>query len=214
MVTKQTLTHNQHNQCFQSISTTFDGKHMTLENTLFKYRTNVWLPNKLPSVIVWVLVLLFPLLSLALTDIFLDNTTALRKKVPASLIGFFFFFNFVETKYMLSYGTFLFCMLLPHWPTTFLALAGQRTLGTSISSIAFFYALRCHIKWHGCFACPFHSVQHLLDCLFYMLCCMRPTKLVCIPARYAHYALQSGVNVILVIFSPAIWFLNFDLWIL
>ena len=34
-------------------------------------------------------------------------------------------------------------------------------------------------------------IQHLLCCLFYMLCCMRPTKLVRIPARCN----LSGVNV-------------------
>ena len=29
----------------------------------------------------------------------------------------------------------------------------------------------------------FTQVQHLLDYLFYMLCCLRPMKLVCIPAH-------------------------------
>ena len=34
-------------------------------------------------------------------------------------------------------------------------------------------------------------IQILLGCLFYMLCCMRPTKLICIPALL----LESGRNV-------------------
>ena len=48
-----------------------------------------------------------PIRYLVLTNIFLDNIAALRKEVPAFLNSFIYF---VETKYILSYGSFLFCI--------------------------------------------------------------------------------------------------------
>ena len=58
----------------------------------------------------------------------------------------------------------------------------QHTLGTSLSYTAFFIflTLSCKMTWTRFLSIS--HVQHLLGCLFYMLCSMRPTKLVCIPA--------------------------------
>ena len=51
---------------------------------------------------------------LNLTYIFLDNTAALRKKVSDSKLFLNSLFYFVETKCILSYGSFLFCNIV--WP--------------------------------------------------------------------------------------------------
>ena len=94
-----------------------------------------------------------------LTNIFLDNTAALRKEDlhPSCSLIVFFCWNKVYTFICLFL---ILHMLLQHWPTTFLVLAGesvalhcdsrpsctaswsvcetQPTLGTSISSTVFF----------------------------------------------------------------------------
>ena len=144
-----------------------------------------------------------PIRYLALTNIFLDNTAAFRNKVPASKLFLSRFFLFCWNQVYTFIWLFLILhMLLQHWPTTFLVLAGesvtlhcdsrplcaaaevcetQLTLGASISCIAFYKFLT--LSREITLLVYFTRGQHLLDCLFYMLCCMRPTKLVRIPAR-------------------------------
>ena len=122
-----------------------------------------------------------PIRYLVWTNIFLDNTAALKNNVLASKLFLSGFFYFVETKYKLSYGSSLFCLCyyniglhLPcvsRWVCD--AALWQQTL------VYKFLTLPREITLLIYFTC----VQHLLDCLFYMLCCMRPTKLVHIPAR-------------------------------
>ena len=138
-----------------------------------------------------------PIRYLALTffffyNIFLDKTAALEKKVPASKLFLNrFFLYFVETKYTLSYSSFLFFLfLIQHCPTTFLALTGESvtlhcdsrpsctaswsvcktepTLGTSISSLFFSYSLKGPILY--CFLSISHSCQRSKNSLFNMHC--------------------------------------------
>ena len=106
----------------------------------------------------------------ALTHIFLDNTTAWRKKVYA-FINSVFCWN----KEILSYSSFL-CyssigLHLPCvsrwvcdaalWQQTLVysscSVWDAATLGASISSTAFTYSLCCHVKWRGCVACLYHA---------------------------------------------------------
>ena len=61
----------------------------------------------------------------AISDIFLDNTAALRKKVPASKLFLNRFFYLVETKYILSRGSFLLCICYWTLASTFLVSAGE-----------------------------------------------------------------------------------------
>ena len=121
----------------------------------------------------------------------------------------------VETKSILSYSSFLFCICYPNivlhlpcvsrwvcdaalWQQTLVTAAEvwetQLTLGASTSSTAFTYSLRCHVKRRGRVAHLFHSIQHLLDCLFYMLCYMRPTKPVRIHTRCNSRVKSVGCN--------------------
>ena len=87
-----------------------------------------------------------PIRYLALTNIFLDNTAALRQILPTSKL----FLNscvvvVVETKYTLSYGSFLFCICY------------------SISSTAFFHILTLSrkITWACCL-----SISHVFSISF------------------------------------------------
>ena len=106
----------------------------------------------------WVLIRLLRLL----TNVFLDNTAALRTKSTCK-----FFFYFVETQYMLSFGSSLFCTLFQHWPPPGESVT-QPTPGASISSTAFYIFLmlsckmtRCLSIWQ-CSASPRLSVLHAL----------------------------------------------------
>ena len=113
-----------------------------------------------------------PIWYLALTNIYLDNTAALRKKVPAPKLFLNRFFYFVETKSILSYGSFLFCICYSNivlhlpcvsrwvcdaalWQQTLVTAdevwETQLTLGT-ISSFAFFifFTLSHKMTWTHC----------------------------------------------------------------
>ena len=108
-----------------------------------------------------------PIRYLALTNIFLDNTAALGKNVPASKLFLNRFFLFSWNKLYTGSGSFLFCICYCNKLTTFLVLAGESvtlhcdsrpsctaswsvcetepTLGTSIKSMFFFlYSLCCY----------------------------------------------------------------------
>ena len=141
--------------------------------------------------------------NLALTNIFLDNTAALRKKYLHPSCSLIFLFLFCWNKvYTFRWLFLIIHMLLQHWPTICLALPGesvmlhydsrplctaswsvckmQPMLGTFISSTALFifFMLSRKMTWTCClsfFVLSFTHVQHLLTCLFYMLCCMRST---------------------------------------
>ena len=67
-----------------------------------------------------------------LTIIFLDNTAALRKKAPTSklfLNSFFFIIIILLKQSIYFHMLFLILhMLLKHWPTTFLVLAGESVI--------------------------------------------------------------------------------------
>ena len=101
---------------------------------------------------------------LAKTNIFLDNTAALGKKKYLHPSCSFYF---VETKYILSYGSLLFCICYcnigyhfprisrwvwdarPSCTASWSVCETQPTLVTSMSSITFSYSLCCHLKWRG-----------------------------------------------------------------
>ena len=67
-----------------------------------------------------------------ITIIFLDNTAALRKKAPTSklfLNSFFFIIIILLQQSIYFHMLFLILhMLLKHWPTTFLVLAGESVI--------------------------------------------------------------------------------------
>ena len=95
----------------------------------------------------------------------------------------------------LSYSAYTIATLAYHFPCvrgeSVMLRCDIRPWSTDLAHTWYLYIIHCflHIPYIVtlneidmlivCFTC----VHHLLDCLFYMLCCMRPTKLVHIPAR-------------------------------
>ena len=118
-----------------------------------------------------------PIRYLAMTNIFLDNTAALRKKVPASklYLNRFFFILLKQSIYfhmVLSYSAYAIATLAYHLPVMLhcdsrpLCTASwsvcemQPTLATSISSIAFyiFLTLSHKMTWTCCL-----SISHMFS---------------------------------------------------
>ena len=128
------------------------------------FRSGFFVPQSDPSPLIFICRYRVPIQYLALTNIFLDNTAALRKKVAAFLNRFLFCWNKVYTFTWL----FLFLhMLFQHWlmlhcdsrPSCTAAevCEMQPTLGASLSSTAcfIFLTLSCKMTWTRCL-----SVSH------------------------------------------------------
>ena len=120
-----------------------------------------------------------PIRYLALTNIFLDNTAALRKKVPTSKLFLnrflLFCWNKVYFHMALSYSSYvsvtLRCDSRPSYTASWSVCKTQPTLGTSISSNACFIFLTLSHEMT--------SISHAFSIsLIACFTCMRPTKLV------------------------------------
>ena len=119
-----------------------------------------------------------PIRNSALTNIFLDNTAALRKKAPASKLFLNRFFMLLKQSIYfhmaLSYSACYYNIgLNPPCVSRWVCDAAlwQQTLVYSqlkcvrrssrlvppYHLLLFSYSLRCHIKWRGHFACLFHT---------------------------------------------------------
>ena len=156
-----------------------------------------------------------------LTNIFLDNTAALRKKKylhPSCSLMFFFFF-FWNKVYTFIWLFVIVHMLLQLWPTTLFALAGetvtlhcdsrpsstascmcatQPMLDTSVSSIAFFIFLTLSRKmmWTHCLSLSHAFSISLITCFaYYMFCILYETHESIVYTGTLWF--ESGVNVML-----------------
>ena len=102
-----------------------------------------------------------PIRCLALTTVILYSCIEKKKYLHPFLNRFV---NFVETKYILSYSSLSFCIVL----------AGESVsprLVPPYHPLLFSYSLRCHVKWRGGVSFPFHacSTSHRLPVLHALL---------------------------------------------